>query len=282
MTRKLHKALKTQKSKTQRTILEIYGTLGIPIDGQKRVDVPDRANYVYVKLRDNQNEVIQAFNNTVAASYGLPVVIRREGTRYSILGVNSSRYQSTWNVTAPYLPKHGNAHSFSPDGGGDVTWVFSRQFMPLLGYPTSSYTGVSVMVGGYGLYDSGAWRYIGNTGTASLLPYLPTGIYNSVMALVYLDTVSGNPGFLVGSGSYFQSNITGTGDVYPHIPIPSPTQIPVTAIKLDGTTTSVGWENMYDVRQWLHTTPTGTGGSSVVTGTTSSAPYTNLFMLMGG
>jgi hypothetical protein len=283
--RKLIKALQYQKSKTQQTIQEYYGTLGIKLNGEQLVNVPERSNYVYVKMRDNQNEVIQAFNNTVATSYDLPVILRREGTRYSVLGVNTARYQNTWNVVAPYLPNHGNTHSFSDSGGGDISWIFPRQFMPALVYPTSVTTGTNLFVGGYNLLtSSNVWKYIGNTGTPDLLSYKPTGSMQSQMVLIYLDTITGNPGVLTSTGSYLYNYITGTSQVLPYVPAPSlpSSQIPLAGVRLDTGTMAISWDNLYDLRQWIHATPSGTGGSSVSTGTASSAPYTNLFMLMGG
>lgn len=263
-TRNLIKALKTQKSKTQQTIVEIYGTLGIPLNGQKLVDVPERSNYVYVRLRDNQNEVVQAFNNTVATSYDLPVIVNREGDRYTVMGLNTARYQNTWNVVAPYLPNHGNSHSFSDSGGGDVSWIFSRQFMPNLVYPSSVFSGTNLQIAGCNLYNQGVWKYVGNTGTPSPLPYLPTG--SSIMALLYMDATTGNPGWIVGSGSYFSSLITGSADVVPYIPAltDASRQIPLAGVRLTPMSTgSISWDNIYDARQWLHATPSGTssGGS---------------------
>lgn len=268
--RNLIKALKTQKSKTQQTIQEIYGTLGIPLNGQKLVDVPERSNYVYVRLRDNQNEVVQAFNNTVATSYDLPVIVHREGNRYTVIGLNASRYQNTWNVVAPYLPNHGNSHSFSDSGGGDVSWMFSRQFMPALVYPSSVFSGTNLQVAGYTLYNQGVWKYVGNTGTPSPLPYLPTG--SSIMALLYMDALTGNPGWIVGSGSYFSSIITGSASVIPYIPAltDASRQIPLAGVRLTPMSTgSISWDNIYDARQWLHVTPSGTssggGGGGIDT-----------------
>lgn len=261
-TRKLIKALKNQKDKTQQTISEIYGTLGIPIDGQKLVNVPERSNYVYVRLRDNQNEVVQAFNNTVAISYDLPVIINREGNRYTVMGLNTARYQNTWNVVAPYLPNHGNSHSFSDSGGGDVTWIFPRQFMPGLTYPTSVTTGTNLQVAGFNLYNQGVWKYVGNTGTPSPIPYLPTG--SSIMALLYMDALTGNPDWLVGSGSYLPSMTTGSSSVTPYIPavVDPARQIPLAGVRLTPMSTgSISWDNIYDVRQWIHTSPTGTSAS---------------------
>jgi hypothetical protein len=84
MTNSLSKALKHQKKLSEPAKNTIYGTLGIPINGIKTVDIPSRPGYVYVKLRDNQNEVIQAFNNKVSSSYGLPVIVVRESNRYIV------------------------------------------------------------------------------------------------------------------------------------------------------------------------------------------------------
>jgi RecA-family ATPase len=94
MSIKLAGELKKQKKSTAQVQLEIVGTLGISLGGQKLVEVPNRKSFVYVKLRDNQNELIQAFNNKVAPSYGLPVIVQRQGNRYVVLNVDTLRYQS--------------------------------------------------------------------------------------------------------------------------------------------------------------------------------------------
>jgi hypothetical protein len=281
MTRKLTKELNLQKTKTEQIKPTIYASLGIPLDGRKLVEVPGRNSYVYARLRDNQNEVIQAFNNKVAASYDLPVTIHREGSRYIIDGVNTQRYQNNWNNFAPYLPKHGQTHSFVDGGGGDVAWIFSRQFMPLLVYPTTAFSsGTSLFVHSQGLLVNNIWKFVGNTGTPDFQPYLPTGS-NSVMALVYLDVPSGNPSILVGSGSYFNNSITGTGDVYPYIPIPNlATQIPLAGVRLETGTFALGWNNLYDVREWLHPIPSGTssgGGTSTGTSFVSTPTYPAIY-----
>ena len=148
MSKLLKTALKQQKKKTEQTKLQILGTLGIPLGGSRLVEVPNRNSFVYVQLRSNQNEVIQAFNNKVAPSYGLPVMVQREGTRYTVLGVDTQRYQNNWNSFAPYLPRHGNTHSFDTDSGGagDITWVYSKQFIPPLPIPSGSDGGPNVLI----------------------------------------------------------------------------------------------------------------------------------------
>lgn len=257
MSRKLNKAMRQQNKKTQKVVLTIYGSLGIPLNGQRVVHVADRNSYVWVRLRDNQNEVIQAFNNKVAPSYDLPVTLHREGNRYVVDGVNTQRYENNWNNSAPYLPQHGTSHSFAPGGGADVTWVFDRQFLPALVYPNST-TGTNVKIWNYPYFNGNSWMYAGGTGTQDLLGYRPVTGSSSIMGLVYLDAQTGNPGILINSGSYMPFNVT--GNVYSYLPVPSNNQIPLAGVRLSTGTNSIGWDNLYDVRQWVHGIPTGSSG----------------------
>lgn len=285
----LLRALEEQKQQTEQEVPEITGMLGIPLGGQRRVEVPNRNRYVYVRLRSNQNEVIQAFNDKVAPSYNLPVVLERDGNRYTVVKQDSKRYDNNHNSTSPFLPRHGNTHSFDTEsgGGGDVVWVYPRQFMPSLVLPSGSSGADNVIAAPYMLRkNDGSWRHVGNTGTASFTPYKPSSPTGAVMGLVYLDEPSGNPYFLINSGSVFSASLTGTSQVAPFIPsIPSPsTQIPLAAIRLVTGTSVLSWDNIYDVRQFIHTVPTGSSGGGSVTGSfddtylrldTSNGPLTD-------
>lgn len=267
MSDKLFEAITQQKEQTEQAVQPLYGSLGIPLGGQKLVEVPNRKSFVYVRLRDNQSEVIQAFNNKVAPSYNLPVVIVREGNRYIISGVDTQRYQNNWVSYAPYLPRHGNTHSFDTDNGGagDVVFVHGRQFLPLLVFPSGTLGGPNAMVSPHVLESvSGTWMYVGNTGTQNLLQYVPTGS-NAVMILVYLNRVTGNPGIVVNSGSYFSNTITGTAAVTPFIPaVRNPmTDIPIGAIRLASGTSIINWNNIYEVRQFNQFIATGSLGSTI-------------------
>lgn len=258
MTKNLSKALVTQRKKSEPFRKTLYGSLGIPLNGQKLVQVPNRQSYVYVRLNDNQNEVIQAFNNTVAPSYDLPVVVMREGGRYTVKQVNTQRYENNWNNNSPYLPSHGTAHSFYPGGGADISWIYSRQIMHGLVFP--NVTGTTLDISSFPLYTPNGWILAGATGTVDLLQYRPVSGSSALMALLYADAGNGNPGLLVNSGSYMDYAVTGS--VYPYIPRPNlATQIPLAAIRLSTGTLNVGWDNLYDVRQWIHSIPSGTSSS---------------------
>lgn len=268
MKKKLEKAVRDQKKQVAPDVPQISGLLGIPINGQKTVEVPNRKAFVYVRLRNNQSEVIQAFNNKVSPAYGLPVKVIREGNRYTVLSVDTQRYENNWTSFAPFLPRHGNTHSFDIESGGgaDIVWVYPRQFMPLLVLPSGSLGGQNVIVSPYTLKnDNGTWKQVGNTGTANLTTYNPSSATGAVIALVFLDTASGNPSLLINSGSIFSSAITGTNQIYPYIPtVTNPsTQIPLAAIRLVTGTSQISWDNIYDVRQFVHNQPTGSPGSGI-------------------
>lgn len=267
MNRKLAAALTQQKNVTKQRVPRIYGALGLPIGGVKVVEVANRNSYVYVRLRNNQSEVIQAFNNQVAPAYNLPVIVERQGNRYTVVEVDSQRYENNWTSFAPFLPRHGNTHSFDTEsgGGGDVVFVHAKQFMPSLVFPSGSLGGPNVLMAPYILKnDNGTWKYTGNTGTSSLLPYKPNNSSGTVLILVYLDSVSGNPSLLIGSGTFVPVGLTGTSQIVPYIPtVTNPsTQIPLSVVRLVSGTTQITWDNIYDVRQFIHGVPSGSGGSS--------------------
>lgn len=256
----LYQALSQQKKSTEPVHRFISGMLGIPLDGERLVEVPNRNAFVYVRLRNNQSEVIQAYNNQVSPAYNLPVLVERMGNRYEVVSVDTQRYENNWASFAPFLPRHGNTHSFDIEsgGGGDIVWVYPRQFMPLLVMPSGSAGAANLIVNAYTLKnDDGTWRYVGNTGTQSLNPYIPSSTSGAVMGLVYLDSESGNPQFIINSGTVFSNTITGSSQITPYIPqVTSNTQIPLAAVRLV-TGSVLSWDNIYDVRQFVHTESEG-------------------------
>lgn len=273
MSRQLNKALRQQKKQNKQSNLQIAGSLGIPLGGSKLVEVPNRKPFVYVRLRDNPNEVIQAFNNRVSPAYNLPVLVEFQNGRYIVDSVDSIRYQNSWPSFAPFLPRHGNTHSadFESGGGGDIAFIHPRQFIPALIFPSGSSGAPNAFMYPYLLHNSdGTWKYTGNTGTQNVTPYNPIASGTARMLLVYLDASSGNPVLLVNSGTSFSSTLTGTSQIYPYIPTDSdPNHIPLAAIRLVTGTSVVSWDNIYDVRQFIHIMPTGSGGGG---GTITGSP----------
>lgn len=244
-----YKSLDTQKADE---LNPIPGILGFLINGVQTVEVSNRNGYVYVRLRDNLSEVCQAYNDNVSPVYGLPVLMVRDSTnrtRYRILGRDLGRYQD-WGTSSPYLPRHGTQHSFNPPlEGGDITWIYSRQLMPLSVYPSGTVGSGNVLIYPYTFYRNNTWHYAGGTGTASLLPYKPSGSANAKMVLLYLDD-NDAPAYTV--GNEFSASLTGTTQVYPFIPsLPITSGLPLAGIRLVTGTSVILWDNIYDLRPWL-------------------------------
>lgn len=267
----LRKALEASTSRKEDRKPYYSGLLGTLHGGKNIVEVAGKHGYVWVRLRNQVNELIQAFNDTVSLVYGLPVLVQRDEynpTRYRIVGRDIGRY-SDWGSNSAFLPKHGNQHSFTDDasGGGDVTWVYGRQLMPLAPVPSGTAGAGSLVIEPYTYYWKGNWRHGGGTGTADITVDRPTGTF-ARMVLVYLDT-NGNPATTV--GGYFDESITGTAGIVSYIPpLPISDGIAIAGVRLTSGTTILDWDNIYDLRPWI------VGGAYEPTGSYASYNHTHL------
>lgn len=232
-------------------------------NGTKYVDVPNRAGYVYARVRNNLSEVVQVYNDAVVPAYGLQVLITRDSvvkSRYKVVAKDFGMYPDGWGTPSPYYALHASSHEFNPSSpGGDIVWVYPQQFLPLLAYPGSTGT-VSIYPYTYNYNDT--WYFVGNTGTASLITYNPTGTANNKVVLVYIDT-NGNPQLT--AGQEFAS-VTGSSQIVPYIPdMPVSGLYPLAAVRLAPTTTDIVWANLYDVRPFFDKPSTNTSSSSTPT-----------------
>jgi hypothetical protein len=234
---------------------EISGILGVYLNGEQLVDVPNRPGFVYVRLRDNLSEVVQVFNENVSVIYDLAVIVVREGNRYYIKGRDTLRYNN-WNSPSSFVPAHANQHAFNPSegGGGDILWVQGRQIVPLGAYPSGTKGSPNVSIYPYQFReDDGVLVTYGATGTGDIAQYKPVD-NTAIMGIVYIDTNTGNPEFILNSGSFFPASITGTQEVVQYLPAVSDSTFLIAAgIRLVSGTSSIGWDNIYDLRQWHST-----------------------------
>jgi hypothetical protein len=177
-----------------------------------------------------------------------------------VTGRDLGKFQ-TWG-TSNYVPPHHGQHEFDPDhnGGGDVVWVYSRQMMPLMVQPSGSVGAGNVVVSAYPYFFNGNWIMAGPTGTADILAYKPTTGLGR-MVLVALDVTTGNP-VLVPGNPTMDPNLTGTADVLAWLPPVGLTgsYLPIAGVRLLSGTATILWENLYDLRPWLTTFPTGSAG----------------------
>jgi len=254
------------------------GYLGIRTNGANTVEVTGHPGFVWVRLRNVNNEVIQAFNQTTSPIYNLPVLVERDldsPTRYRIVGRDIDVYGSNWGTASPYLAPHGSQHSWNnndPNIGGDVTWVYQQQFTPLMVMPSGSAGAGNVLIGAGINHYGNIFSYVGSTGTGDLLAYKPTGSTANLL-LVYLDHETGN--FGVAEGTPIANTVTGTYDVVANLPAPPTGTVPLAGIRLVSGTSSVGWRNIYDVRPFFvaQTTVVGGGGGG---GAPTDASYVTL------
>lgn len=289
--KKLLKKFKEYDQTKPQKIKEIAGLLGIPINGMFQVEVPNRNGFVYVRLRNNTNELIQAFNEKVSPVYGLPVLVAFKNNRYEVQGRDTARY-SDWGSFSTSMPKHGSQHSlnFENGQGGDVTWVYSRQMMPFATTPsgTEGAGTVFVMPHVYRNPVDASWNYIGDESSPSFLPAKPTGT-SARMMLLYWDLDTSDP--LIATGTFFSESLTGTSAVLPYIPtITNQRHIPLAGIRLVSGTETILWDNIYDMRQWATTTPSPFNGGFAVqddgapvgTGTTLNFVGSNVIASISG
>lgn len=239
---------------------DLYAELGVIQGGTQVMTVPNRNGYVYARLRSNINEFVQAYNETVTeVYYGTPVVLRREGNRYVVVGLDNQRYaQRATQDTSDGVQRqilahrHGSSHSFddqrvAKNGGNDISWIYSRQFMPLLAHPISYTSDSLYLVNGITRNYDGEWTYAGGTGTVGLSQY--RHVSGSIFGLLALDTETGNPRIYINSGTYLSAPVTGTSQIIPYLPVVEDRRyLPITAFKIDTGSTSIGWEDLYDAR----------------------------------
>lgn len=281
--RDLQKALGNLNLRKADRVHPFPGILGTHVDGAQTVEVDGREGFVWVRLRDDLSETIQAYNAAVSPIYGLPVLVVRDEvdrSRYRVIGRDLGRYQD-WGTSA-YLPRHGRQHSFPPRGvagGGDVVWVYDRQFLPLLGHPSGTPGSDNIMVQTHIYWTGNEFRIAGLTGTVGMFDLKPTGSTSARMVMVYLDRSDGNPKIATGDLTEFSANATGINQIISYVPsiINEHDHIPISAVRLVTGTSYIGWDNIYDIRPFFtSSTATGSagGGSPVSLNITEdSVPY---------
>jgi hypothetical protein len=259
----------------------INAELGTTVNNKLVVRVDGRDGYHWARIRGNQSEVVQVYNTQTSPVYGLPVLIVRDDidpTRYRVIERDLARYED-WGGSA-YLPAHGNQHSFNraTGGGGDIVWVFARQMMPLLAYPSGTSGANVVFVNEFTYYQGTTFTYSPTQISPDLISLKPSGTQGAIMVLLYLDSAT-NPTLV--AGSFFDASLTGSSDVIPQLPaMPDVYGVPVAGIRMVTGTSSILWDNIYDVRPWIIADgfiPTGTVAGHTIQDEGSNLPYrTNL------
>lgn len=249
----LKRSLKKYSRQKENRVEELFGELGIPLSGTKVVDVPTRPGYVYVRLKGNTSELIQAYNSTVPSIYDLPVRVRRNRNTYVIMGKDQVKWSNTGNgdnVFVSSLPRHGGQHSLNPEFGmgADVSWIYSRQFMNQLAFPSGT-SSMMLTLEPWFYEKDGAWGYSQNTGTPSFAPYVPTVTGSARMALLYLNRTTN--ALEIVAGGLFSGGINDRAVLAGFIPdVDRDYAMPLAAVKLTTGTSSLDWYDIYDMRDF--------------------------------
>lgn len=282
MTRRFREALNEQKKRTESYNPRITGTLGMVVGGKPVVEVPNRPSYVYVRVRNSNAEIIQAFNAAVAPVYGLPVILIWQGNRYVVLERDGMRY-SNWQDSSAYLPRHASTHEYR-GSAGDVVFISQEQVLPLIPMPSGALGCDAIQIGSYNLMETtGTFLYSPWQMTPNLTVWNPTSPTGAVMVLISLDAQSGGLTYQVGSGSVFGNWLTGSADVLPNVPAnPDISRyIPIAGVRLITGTSSIVWDNLYDLRPLFQSTRTIAGGGGGG-GSTGTVTVTGAYLQLDG
>ena len=245
----LEDAIGTLINTKQDKVRIISGFLGTFADGKEIVIVPNRPNFVYVRLTGD-NETVQAFNERVSPIFDLKVLVEvpHEGMDYyQIFGRDTQQYEN-WDGKS-FLPRHGGEHSFGD--GNDPTFIWQRQIIEPLGgtpQPTGNIMQIYIQ---QGLYEwSGQRKYWGGGWSPSYISVLPTGSFGQYFTL-YLD---GDDGLLKNvTGTSFAMlpfAPTGTVDLMPTIDIND--GIPLLSVLITSGTTRISWDAVFDLRHFIN------------------------------
>lgn len=225
------------------------GALGMyNATGQKVIKVPNRTDFVYVRLRGQVSEAVEAFNEKVYLQFGLPVLLVRDPLApryYKIIGRDIGKYQG-WGSSG--LPPHGTQHSFSGTTleGRDVTFIYRRQLaQPLLCRPQAAPDMTVYVEADYYFWAGTYYRFPGGS-SASLTSLKPSSTGMGVFVTVYID---GNTNTVqLRRGDEF-SILIPPSDVLTSIPLIDPSVgIPLAAVYLASTTATINWDDLYDIR----------------------------------
>lgn len=242
---------------------DMPGEIGAVINGKRKTNVIGRGGFVYVRLRTNLSEPIQAYNDKVFPGFGVAVIVRWANNRYEIVGRDSQRYKE-WETDSPEISKHGSSHSLDVEGGNigtDPAWIYPYQLMPGLVSPYNQSGAQNVYVHPFPILYGGEWMYAGNTGTSSLTTYSPTS--GTVFVLITVDAETGNPALFATTGTYVTWNISGSNQYITHLPsIDTVRYLPLSFAILQSGTSQISWSNLRDTRQWISTSQSGTGGGA--------------------
>jgi len=242
-----------------------HGLLG---DGQGHVQVPDRADFSYVRPDRFTTRVFEIFNKHVGGPDGLPIIIGEvpwQPGLTQVLDVDWDAYYGVgWGDTTPGIPRHGQTHEWRDGAPGvDAFNVYRRQMGELRTYPVGSGS-TSVYVSPYNfthMEDVKSWSGLPGLDLSGATPGT-TG--TARMVLTYWDPCSGSSGYLgVATGTLGMDAVP---EVLNRPAAPAGT-IPSAWVKLRGGQGSITEFDIWDARPlWMPSIEFATGSCGIWAG----------------
>lgn len=236
--------------------------VGAFVNGAKTITVNERQDFIFIRLRGNTSEPTRAFNGEagVGHHFDLPILVFRSEENPEIWTVKGRdiRVYQDWDGVS-YLPRHGFTHSFGSSGsvGSDVSWVYKRQYMPLMPRPQASGTMSLFVERGY-WFCGDTYNYWGGSGTVDFTASKPTGSANLRYMTIYLDCATEQLRYVTGTETTtaLENADPGSGIALP----PLGAGATLAAVLLTTGTERLTWFDIVDLRIIDSVEPTGSAG----------------------
>jgi len=219
---------------------------GILGDGSGNVGVTGRPGYVNIRPRSGASVTgnIEALmvRADIPPIEGYPIIFGKDYDTdyYQVLCIDYS--QSMEWLSDEFIRGHHTQHEM-PDGF-DITWIQKQQIIPMLAHPTDPATMTIKVESDYFAWHT-EWKFFAGEISEDLTARVATT--SADFARFVLVSIDGATNTLVyENGDEFFIQFPPSQTV--SIPAPSSGLIPVVAVYLPFGTTSLDWDNVYDVR----------------------------------
>ncbi len=199
-------------------------------NGNIDVDVVNQPGQVFIRVGDG--DLGQAFNNRVpradnlAIDVGYDPITDPQRRIFQVLNVRMADYAGAGNTPFPNVGPHHETHEY---GGGDDTYISWRR---LMGFRVGRPAGFVVTIDQGNIIRAGAWLAVLSQ-TIDLTASKPALSTQARYVLITLDSAgvaSSTDGALVAVGALDISDC----------PVPADGEIPLAAVRLYGTQSSIG------------------------------------------
>ena len=222
-------------------------------DAQGTLHVAGRPGWIHVRI-GNDKIPAQAFNAQVGDYVDYPVIVGYSQEQPDLFQVLSARFvyagADSGDDLLPQVVAHHRTHEFRRDGsgGGDTVWVQKQQIVPLQVSPTTPSSMMVVVAADWYAWESG-WRYFPGAVSADLSGYVPNAAAAARFVLISIDGLTNLLQYTPGDTF---SILLPPAKLDDQLPPPPAGSVPAGAVYLVSSTTSLDWDNLYDIRLFNH------------------------------